>query len=46
MKERMISFLKSIGIEDYENFDMDFEMVGRDRFDRNKIKMVITGYLL
>ena len=38
----MISFLKSIGIEDYENFDMDFEMVGRDRFDRNKIKMVIT----
>ena len=42
MKEKMISFLTSIGIEDYENFDIDFEMVGRNRFDRNKIDMVIT----
>ena len=42
MKDRMISFLKSIGIEDFENFDIDFEMVGRNRFDRNQIDMVIT----
>ena len=42
MKDRMISFLNSIGIEDFENFDMDFEMVGRNRFDKNQIDMVIT----
>ena len=37
----MISFLKTIGIEDYESFDIDFESVGRNRFDRNIINMVI-----
>ena len=41
MKEKMISFLKSIGIEDYENYDLDFEMVGRNRFNKNQIDMVI-----
>ena len=41
MKEKMISFLKSIGIEDYESFDLDFEMVGRNRFKKEQIDMVI-----
>ena len=42
MTERMISFLKHIHIEDVELFDMDFEMVGRDRFNREQINMVIV----
>jgi len=42
MKEKMISFLTSIGINDYESFDIDFDMVNRNRFDRNTVEMVIS----
>ena len=41
MKERMISFLNSIGISDYDSFDMDFEIVKRNRFNKDEINMVI-----
>lgn len=42
MKERMISFLSSIGISDYESYDLDFEMVGWNRFDPKLLDMVIV----
>ena len=42
MKEKMISFLKSIYIEDIDAFDIDFQMVNRNRFDKNIIDMVIV----
>ena len=42
MNERMISFLKHINIENIDDFDIDFEMVGRNRFNRNQIDMVIV----
>lgn len=42
MTEKMISFLKHIQIENIEDFDIDFEMVSRNRFNRNQIDMVIV----
>ncbi len=42
MTDRMISFLKHINIENIDDFDMDFEMVGRNRFKREQIDMVIV----
>ena len=42
MKEKMISFLSSIGINDYESFDIDFEVVSRNRFDKQLIDMIIV----
>ena len=41
-KEKMISFLKSIHIDNVDDFDMDFEMVGRNRFKHEQIDMVIV----
>ena len=42
MKEKMISFLKSIHITNVEDFDLDFDMVGRNRFKKEQIDMIIT----
>ena len=42
MTEKMVSFLKHIHIENIDDFDIDFEMVGRNRFNRNQIDMVIV----
>ena len=42
MKEKMLSFLKSIKITDCESFDMDFEVVSRNRFNHNQIDMIIV----
>ena len=42
MTDRMVSFLKHINIENIEDFDIDFEMVGRNRFKRDQIDMVIV----
>ena len=42
MKEKMVSFLSSIGINDYESFDIDFEVVSRNRFDKQLIDMIIV----
>ena len=37
----MVRFLKSINIENFDDFDIDFEMVARDRFNHEQINMVI-----
>ena len=42
MNEKMVSFLKHLHIENIDDFDIDFEMVGRNRFNRNQIDMVIV----
>ena len=42
MTDKMISFLKHLNIENIDDFDIDFEMVGRDRFNRQQINMVIV----
>ena len=42
MTEKMISFLRHLNIENIDDFDMDFEMVGRDRFKKEQINMVIV----
>ena len=42
MTDKMISFLKHLNIENIDDFDLDFEMVGRNRFNRNQIDMMIV----
>ena len=42
MKDMMIRFLKSIHIENIEDFDMDFDYCMRDRFEASKWQMQIT----
>ncbi|MCR5505631.1 MAG: PolC-type DNA polymerase III [Bacilli bacterium] len=42
MNDTMLRFLKSIHIENTDDFDVDFEMVGRNRFKREQIDMVIV----
>ena len=42
MKEKMVSFLKHLHIDNIDDFDLDFEMVNRNRFNRNQIDMVIV----
>lgn len=42
MNEKMIRFLKSIHIENYDDFDIDFEMLGKNRFNPNQWDMIIV----
>src|SRR5574344_341853 len=42
MQEKMKRFLASIGIVDAERFDMDFDLIARDPYDRNKVNMAIA----
>ena len=42
MNEKMIRFLTSIHIENIDDFDLDFEMVGYNRFDKKRLDMVIV----
>ncbi len=42
MQEKMKSFLNSIHIENIDDFDLDFEMVGRNRFNYQQIDMIIS----
>ena len=42
MGAKMLSFLKSLNIENIDDFDIDFEMVGRNRFKKQQIDMVIV----
>ena len=42
MKDKMRSFLNSLHIENIDDFDLDFEMVGRNRFNYQQIDMIIT----
>jgi DNA polymerase III subunit alpha, Gram-positive type len=41
MQEKMRRFLMSIGINNTDVYDMDFEMVGRDKNDHNSVHMTI-----
>ena len=42
MTDKFVRFLKSIHINEIDDFDLDFEMVGRDRFNKEQINMVIV----
>ena len=42
MNDKMVRFLTSIGINNVDDFDLDFEMVGYNRFDKKQLDMVIV----
>lgn len=42
MNDKMRRFLTSIGIEQVERFDLDFDIVTRNQFNRNQIDMLIV----
>ena len=42
MTDKMLSFLRHLNIENIDEFDIDFEMVGRNRFKREQIDMMIV----
>ena len=42
MTDKMIRFLNSIHVNNVDDFDMDFEMVGYNRFDKKRLDMVIV----
>ena len=42
MTDKMIRFLNSIHVSNVDDFDMDFEMVGYNRFDKKRLDMVIV----
>ena len=37
MTDKMVRFLTSIGINEIDDFDLDFEMVGYDRFKKDQL---------
>ncbi len=42
MNDKMVRFLNSIHINNIDDFDLDFEMVGYNRFNRKQLDMVIV----
>ena len=42
MNDKMIRFLTSIGIENVDRFDMDFDIVTRNNINKNQIDMLIV----
>ena len=42
LEKKMISFLKSINIENYEDFDLTFKVVERNKKNSKQIDMVIV----
>lgn len=42
MKDLMIRFLNSIHVDNIDDFDLDFDMVGKNRFNKNQIDMIIV----
>lgn len=42
MQDKMLRFLKSININNVDDFDIDFEMVGRNRFKHEQFDMIIV----
>ena len=42
MKDLMVRFLKSIHIESIDDFDLDFDMVGMNRFNKKQVDMIIV----
>ena len=41
MTDKMIRFLTSLQINNIDDFDLEFEMLGYDRFDKKRLNMVI-----
>ncbi|MGM9873963.1 MAG: PolC-type DNA polymerase III [Bacilli bacterium] len=39
--KKMVGFLKSINIENYFDYDLEFEMIGKNRFNPKKYDMII-----
>ena len=42
MNDKMMRFLTSIKIENLERFDMDFDLVARNQYNRNQVDMLIV----
>ena len=42
MTDKMLRFLRSIKIDNAEQFDIDFEMIQRNRFNKDQFDMVIV----
>ena len=42
MQEKMVRFLRSIGIEEIEDFDLDFVLVGRNPHQKERVDMVVS----
>ena len=42
MKDKMIRFLTSIHIENIEDFDIDFDMIGKNQYHPNRWDMYIV----
>lgn len=42
MNNKMVRFLNSIGISDVESFDLDFDLVSRNTFNKQQIDMIIV----
>ena len=42
MTNKMLSFLKSIGIENPESFDLDFVLVARNQYKKEQVDMAIV----
>ena len=42
MKDKMRRFLNSINIENLDDFDMDFDLLAYDMFDKKKLNMMIV----
>ena len=42
MNDKMLRFLKSIHIENTDDFDVDFDLVGRNRFKKEQVDMIIV----
>ena len=41
-KAKMVSFLKSLHIENIDDFDLEFESLGKNRFNHEQIDMTIV----
>ncbi len=42
MTDKMMRFLRSIEISNYEDFDIDFDMISKDRFNPKQFNMMIV----
>ena len=46
MSDKMVRFLNSMKIYNVEDFDLDFEMVGYNRFDRKQLDIHVLQHTL
>ena len=42
MDDKMIRFLRSIGIDNIDDFDLDFDMISKDRFNPKQYNMMVV----